>query len=193
MRSKKLQNLIEVQSGYRTRHKVMEDPFGTHRLLQSRDIQDSLINWQEALCFNPEGDPKRYLIQPQDILFTARGYKNIAYYVPDVPDNLLASSSFYIIRVTSLLIVPGFLGWWLNQAKAQAFFAQFQVRSGFIYMSKKNLNQLQVPLPKLDTQKRIAELQRLRLKEQSLVKEINQRKAQLIKSVCLSALSKKEG
>jgi restriction endonuclease S subunit len=171
----------------------MEDPFGSHHLLQARDIQDSEINWQGALCFNPEGDPNRYLIQPQDILFVARGYKNIAHYVPNVPDNLLASTSFYIIRVTSPLLIPAFLGWWLNQAKAQAFFAQFQVRSGFVYMSKKNLNQLQVPLPKLDTQKRIAELQHLWLKEKSLVKEINQRKEQLIKTICLSALSKKEG
>jgi restriction endonuclease S subunit len=190
---KRLQNLVEIQSGYQARHKVLEDPFGSHRLLQARDIQDSSINWQGALCFNPEGNPKRYMIQPQDILFVARGYKNMAYNVPDAPDNLLASSSFYIIRVTSPLLVPGFLGWWLNQAKAQAFFSKFQVRSGFVYMSKKNLNQLQVPLPTIATQNRIAELQQLWSKEQSLTRKIHQYKNQLIKSVCSSAITQKEG
>jgi restriction endonuclease S subunit len=171
----------------------MEDPFGSHRLLQARDIQDSEIHWQGALCFNPEGDPKRYLVHPQDILLIARGYENRAFFMPQAPENLLASTSFYIIRVTSPLLAPGFLGWWLNQPRAQAYFARFQVPSGFAYMSKKNLNQLPVPLPPLETQARIAEIQRLWAREQALARQIQQKKARLINAVCCSTIYKKEG
>jgi restriction endonuclease S subunit len=171
----------------------MEDPFGSHRLLQARDIKGSAIQWQGALCFNPEGDPQRYQVRPQDILLIARGYENRAYFMPEAPDNLLASTSFYIIRVTSPRLSPGFLGWWLNQAQAQAFFARFQVPGGFAYLSRKNLNQLPVPLPPLETQTRIAELQRLWDREQSLTRQIQQKKARLINAVCISTIHKKEG
>lgn len=187
-----MQDLVKIQSGYRTRRKVMEDPFGSHRLLQARDIQENSINWQGAMRFTPKGDPKRYLIQPDNILFIARGYKNCAYLFNETPENLIASTSFYIIKVTSPKIVPGFLRWWMNQAQAQAYFAQFQVRSGFAYMSKTNLKELQVPMPPLATQRQIAELQHLREKEKALTQQINHKKAQFINAVCLSKILNEE-
>lgn len=161
--------------------------------MQARDIQDSEINWLDSLCFNPERDPQRYLIQSQDVLFNARGYENRAYFMPEAPENLLASTSFYIIRVTSPLLVPGFLGWWMNQPQAQAFFAKFQVPSGFVYISKKNLNDLSVPLPPLAIQRQIAEVQGLWDQEKSLTQKIHRKKAQLINAVCLSTIHNKEG
>lgn len=192
LKRKRLRDLVEIQSGYQTRRKVMEDPFGSHRLLQARDIRDSKINWQGALCINPEGDPLRYLIRPQDILFIARGYENRAYFMPEAPESLLASTSFHIIRVTSPLLVPGFLGWWLNEREAQAYFGQFQVKMGFAYMSKKNLLNLKVPIPDKNTQTRISDVLQLWQKEQQLVSKISEAKEKIITSILLSAINEKE-
>jgi hypothetical protein len=193
LKRERLINLAQIQSGYQARSKVLESPQGTHRLLQARDIQDGALQWATALRFNPDLDPERYRLQADNILFIARGFENKAYRVIDPPPNLLASNLFYIIRVKSDLVHPGFLAWWLNQKPAQAYFAQFQVKMGFAYLSKKNLSNLKVPLPPRETQENIAEVQRLWEREKSLSNEIADLKKKIITSTCLSTIHRNEG
>lgn len=187
-----LSKLVEIQSGYRARRKIIESPTGTHRLLQARDVNDRGINFESAMKFNPDLDANRYQIYPQDILFIARGYENKAFFVNEIPDKILASNSFYILQVYSNSIHPGFLAWWLNQPQAQDYFAQFQVKSGFSYMSKKNLFNLEVPMYTMDIQEKISMVQQLWKKEKSLTNEINVLKSRLIDAACLSAVNQKE-
>lgn len=190
MENEFLENLVEIQSGYQTRGKIKESSTGKYYLLQARDIVGGDITWESPLTFNPEIEPDRYRIRHQDILFIARGYENKAYLAKNPPENILASNSFYIIKAQE--INPGFLAWYLNQQKAQAYFAQFQVKSGFAYMSKTNLKELQVPIPPLATQTKIAELQHLKEKEKALTQQINNKKEQLINAVCLSKILNEE-
>jgi restriction endonuclease S subunit len=181
-----LENITEVQSGYRAKGKIKESPAGSHRLLQARDIFEGAINWNTAITFNPDIDPTRYQIRQHDILFVARGYENKAYLAVEPPQNTLASNMFYIIRPHK--IQPGFLAWWLNEREAQAYFGQFQVKMGFAYMSKKNLFNLKVPIPDKSTQTKISDVLQLWQREQQLISEINEAKEKIITSVLLSAI-----
>lgn len=191
MRKDILGNLVEIQPGYQARGKIIESPIGSHRLLQSKDIIEEMINWESPLSFDPEINPDRYRISHNDVLFIARGYENRAYLATTPPENILASNVFYIIK--PFKIQSRFLAWWLNQKAAQAYFAQFQVKMGYAYMSKKNLSELEVPVPNIKTQETIAEVLRLWDREQTLTSEIKGRKESIMTSVLLTAAENKEG
>ena len=107
------------------------------------------------------------------------------------PGNMLASNTFYIIKTQE--INPRFLTWWLNQKAAQAYFAQFQVKMGYAYMSKKNLSELEVPVPNIKTQETIAEVLRLWDREQLLTSEIKGLKESIMTSILTTAAENKEG
>lgn len=191
LRRRFLDNLVEIQPGYQARGRIIESPTGSHRLLQAKDIVNGSINWTTPLTFNPEISPDRYRITHNDILFIARGYENKAYLANNPPDNILASNIFYIIKPQK--IQPGFLAWWLNQKAAQAYFAQFQVKMGYAYMSKKNLSNLEVPVPNMKNQETIAEVLRLWDREQLLASEIKDLRESIMTSTLLTATENKEG
>lgn len=186
-----LDNLVEIQPGYQARGKIIESPIGSHLLLQAKDIINESLTWDTSIKFDPDLNPDRYRIKHNDILFIARGYENKAYLANNPPDNLLASNIFYIIKPQE--IHPGFLAWWLNQKPAQAYFAQFQVKMGFAYLSKKNLSNLKIPLPPRETQEKIAAVQELWERENSLSNEIADLKKKIITSACLSTIHRNEG
>ena len=186
-----LENLAEIQPGYQARGKIVESPAGSYRLLQAKDVVEGSLRWETTISFNPELNPKRYRIENNDILFIARGYENRAYLAIDPLDNVLASNTFYIIRPKE--IQSGFLAWWLNQEPAQSYFAQFQVKMGYAYMSKKNLAKLEVPVPSLEIQAKISQTLKLWDHEQQLISKITALKKSVINSIFLSATQEKEG
>jgi hypothetical protein len=186
-----LGNLTEIQPGYQARGKIRESHAGSHRLLQAKDVVENSLSWETTISFHPELNPKRYRIENNDILFIARGYENRAYLAINPPDNVLASNTFYIIK--PLKIQPGFLAWWLNERPAQTYFAQFQVKMGYAYMSKKNLVNLEVPVPGPEIQEKISNALKLWNHEQYLISEIQGLKESVMSSIFLSASQKKEG
>jgi len=191
LEKKFLADLVEIQSGYQARGKIHESPDGSHRLLQAKDIDGGTPHWDIAITFNPDLKPDRYRISHNDILFIARGYENKAILAKNPPDNILASNIFYIIKPQK--INPGFLAWYLNQRSAQAYFAQFQVKSGYVYMSKKNLSKLEVTILEDEMQVKIAEVLALWEHEKKLTSEIYTLKEQIVTSTLVSAIQKEEG
>jgi len=185
-----LGNLTEIQPGYQARGKIMESHAGSHRLLQAKDVVERSLCWETTISFNPELNPSRYRIEKNDILFIARGYENRAYLAINPPDNVLASNTFYIIKVHK--IQPGYLAWWLNERPAQAYFAQFQVKMGYAYMSKKNLVSLEVPVPSPEIQEKISNALVLWNREQHIISKIQELKESVMSSIFLSAAQKKE-
>ena len=168
----------------------MESHAGSHRLLQAKDVVERSLCWETTISFNPELNPSRYRIEKNDILFIARGYENRAYLAINPPDNVLASNTFYIIKVHK--IQPGYLAWWLNERPAQAYFAQFQVKMGYAYMSKKNLVSLEVPVPSPEIQEKISNALVLWNREQHIISKIQVLKESVMSSIFLSAAQKKE-
>ena len=191
MRLGTLEKLVEIQSGYQSRGKIIESLNGSYHLLQAKDIVEGTPCWNSTITFTPELNPDRYKIGNNDILFIARGYENHAYLAIDPLDNVLASNTFYIIRPKE--IQSGFLAWWLNQEPAQSYFAQFQVKMGYAYMSKKNLAKLEVPVPSLEIQAKISQTLKLWDHEQQLISKITALKKSVINSIFLSATQEKEG
>jgi type I restriction enzyme S subunit len=119
----------------------------------------SLVGGVEAtasLQFHAAPSRARRVVQSGDTLVsTVRTYLKAIATVADAPDNLIASTGFCVIRPGEE-IDAGFLGWTM---KSEPIVGEIVARSVGVSYPATNASEvvkLEVPLPDLDTQRRIA-------------------------------------
>lgn len=188
-----LREIARIQPGYLSRTGVRSVPNGTHFFIQAKDISPhSGIHLEEAARFRPRRKAELYLISKGDILVTARGQDHRAYLVTEDLENTLASSVFYILRSSTDAVRPAYLAWWLNLPDVQAEIKANSQGTGIGYINRQDLEQLTVPVPQLEIQKRIERIVVLWRKQKSLQAQLDQKREQLIQAVCRQAVRKTE-
>jgi len=110
---------------------------------------------------------ERYTVKKGDILFTARGLRNEAIMVENVPENTVASSALYIIRGKSN-VQTGYLFWILNQPHIKAKITQARTGAGTPLVQRAELLDIEIPVPDIEMQKKVISLNNLMTKERSL-------------------------
>lgn len=205
----KLRDIADVQLGYQHREKVVDVEHGTHRLIQGKDVvraeshpgdRVDTASWRIATGnldrVTPRGDAARYQLRPGDVLFLSRGTTNVA--VPLVAesvqpypanwDSLIAAYTFYVLRPDSCRVLPEYLAWFINQPPAQGFLAR-QSRGTLVKLLPKSVfEELEVPLPPLALQQSIVELERLRAREEGLLKQLAAARLRIVQRTCLDAI-----
>ena len=188
-RRTELRHVARVQPGYLSRTSVHHAPMGTHWLLQARGISPQHGLRLDALVrFKPERSPDLYRVSRGDILLAARGQDHRAYLIDMSLSDVLASSVFYIIRPIEGLMLPGYLAWWLNQPEAQAALDFSSHGTGIGYISRPLMEALSVVVPPLDAQRKIAETMDLWRRQQSIQARLDQKREQLLHTVCRQAV-----
>ena len=184
-----LGDLSEIQVGYQSREGIRAHSDGSHFLLQVRDF-DNLhkVNWSNLARFTPAGSTTRSEIRQGDVLFLAKGQDNFACPISHVATHVLAANSFYILRPDKATILPDYLAWWLNQAPAQEYIQLNRSGSSLPFLSVSALSRLEVPIPHIEMQRKIGDLELLRKKEADLLGLYLSKKSTLIQSVCLNAI-----
>lgn len=186
-----LGDISEIQVGYQSREGIRAHSDGSHFLLQARDF-DNLhhVDWSNLTRFTPAGSTSRSEIQQSDVLFLAKGQDNFACLVTRSVNHVLAANSFYILRPNKATIMPEYLAWWLNQKPAQEYIQLNRSGSSLPFLSVSALSRLEVPMPSVEMQRKISELELLRKKEADLLGLYLSKKSTLIQAVCLNAIIK---
>jgi len=164
-------------------------------LVQGRDVKAGVLRCSSSalISFNPNLSSRDILLRDSDIIFMARGAKNYAAILREVPDHALAAASFFIVRAFIANLDPVYLAWYLNQPRAQHYFTQNSGRGVLMPVVRRSvLEQMDAPLPPLATQKLIAKLFHLSLDEQELTKNLLDKRARLMEAVCLQAAEREE-
>ncbi len=184
-----LGDISAIQVGYQSREGIRAHPDGSHFLLQARDFNYlHHVDWSNLTRFTPAGSTTKSEIRQGDVLFLAKGQDNFAYPVNRVATHVLAANSFYILRPDKATILPDYLAWWLNQAPAQEYIQLNRSGSSLPFLSVSALSRLEVPIPSIEIQRKIGELELLRKKEADLLGLYLSKKLTLIQSVCLNAI-----
>lgn len=185
-----LGDISEIQVGYQSREGIRAYPNGSHSLIQTRDL-DKLhqVDWLNLTRFNPSGSASKSEIRQGDVLFLARGQENFACLVAHAVNNVLAANSFYILRTNQGSVLPDYLAWWLNQTPAQEYIKLNRSGSSLPFLSVSALSRLEVPIPVIDMQRKICELEMLRKKEADLLDLYLTKKSTLVEAVCLNAIT----
>jgi hypothetical protein len=188
--SLRISDIADVNPGYQARGALKHDPEGAYSLLQGKDLDGSQkISPAQLLKLDPIGSAEKYLILPHDVLFQARGYSNQAFYFEDVPERVLVAATFYLLRINTPHVLPGYLAWFLNQRQAQGYFkTHANMSTAVSYVSKDVLMNLEVTIPDLQTQAKIHAIQNAWTHEKSLLKTYLKKKELLVQESCLNAL-----
>jgi hypothetical protein len=208
-RKYKLGDIAEIAIGYQHREKVSHVEHGTHRLIPGKDAvrgeeladdSSGQSGWRvltEGLDrVTPKGDASRYRIQPGDLLFVSRGTTNIAVplvepFVKPWPfdwETLIPAYVFYILRPDRQRVLPEYLAWYINQRPAQAFLARHSRGTLVKLLPKAMFEELEIPVPPLEKQRLIVEIEHLRAREEFLVKRLADSRARLVQHLSLVAV-----
>lgn len=185
----KIKDIADIQLGYQFRKKIEPERDGTHQVIQIRDFDENQNLNQEGLCrITIDQLSEKYLVHKNDILFLARGHRNYATPVMASMERTIAVSHFFILKVKSEKVIPEYLAWFINQAPAQEYLHNLARRGSHMPIIPKSVfGNLKVHIPDIETQKKIVKLNTLIDKERTLLYNLREKRALLIRSLCLKA------
>ena len=189
-----LKKLAKIQSGYINRGKIYSRDDGTCLLLQAKDIDADRLSYRTAALvrFTPRLSGKDWFLKPGDILFMARGAKNFSVLIDKLPGSVLAAACFFVVRINSE-VLPEYLCWYLNQLPVVEYLKRFSGRGVHMPVVRRAvLESIDIPLPPIETQKRVSEINKLLQKEQGLYKKLAEKRKNLMTGICLKATLKRD-
>lgn len=177
-----IQEFAKIQSGVF----LNTAPQGEIAYLQIKDLlADSPEKTASRIPYSPKMD--KHLLQKGDLLFAGKGTTYLCK-VFDLDIPAIASTTLYIIRLTSNDILPDYLCWYLNQPNVMAVVKTQQVGTGTPLIHKQVVEDFEIPVPDLETQQRIVELARLQAKEKELYQTIAEKRQLITNQLIMNKL-----
>jgi len=173
-----LRQIADIRAGHPFRSSVKETASGNGRVIQVRDMDDSgLIVWENLVQTMVEGRKEPDWLASGDIVFSARGNRNFASVVPDLPPRLdkpvVCGPHFFRLKVKDLdNVLPSFLSWQLNQKASQRYLRISAQGSAQVSISRSHLEAIPLSFPPLKKQQAIVALSNLAAKEKHLLERL---------------------
>lgn len=161
-------------------------------LLQGKDIQNNYLNKENLFKVNRMGLDDSQILTNKDVLFSAKGNRNFAFHYNGELGEAVASSTFFVIRITSDHVLPEYLSWYLNSKPAQDFFKANTHGTFIPSIPKSKLIELKIPIPDLKTQKTIALIENQQMLERELLKQISTKRTLLINEIIHNKILRKK-
>lgn len=181
---KKISEIAEVVSGVY----LQTEPYGDVSYLQIKDLlSESPEKTASKVTLSPKNE--RYLLAKEDLLFAGKGTTYLCkVFDLDIPS--IASTTLYIIRLASKDILPDYLCWYLNQPSVMAVIKAQQVGTGTPLIHKQVVENFEVPIPDIDTQRQIVELAKLQTREKELYLAIADKRQLITNQLIMNKLNK---
>lgn len=180
---KHLKTLADIRTGHTFRGKIVDDSQGDIRFVQIKDVKGQTSLQSESLPrmqWPGTGEPP--LLTEGDILIPARGeHYDAAVIDGRVPS--IATSQLFVLHPRSKNISSEYLVWYLNQPAARNHFRAHSTGTSIAMLNKTTLGALLVPVPPLETQRKIVALQRLWEQEQLLTEQLLHNRETLLAGV----------
>lgn len=175
--STKLDQIANVFSGHYERGAGDDDPTGTHRLVFIGSIDPAgghALLRDRCPRFTPSKEPRQAVLQPGDLVIPARGNRVSAALVSNMPDRrpLVAASFLHVVRPKPSAVEPAYLAWWFNSPQGQAQVHERTRGTKISFLPLRAARSLELPLPPLDVQRRVADLHRLAERESQILDNI---------------------
>lgn len=135
---------------------------------------------------------EKHLLRHGDVLFAAKGTKNFAAWYESKNQPAVASTSFFVIRVQESFqnkILPEFLVWSINHPTSQKFLKGKAMGTSIVSISKSVLEELEISIPDLQTQRAILKITQLRNSEKNLKQQIETLREKQIQQQIINAIN----
>jgi hypothetical protein len=165
--------LADVQAGHPFRGSVPEDSEGNAFAVQMRDVSpDGGVAWGGLVRTSLDGRKSPIWLQSGDVIFAARGARNYALCLENVPLQTVCSQYFFLLRVKSTGLLPEFLAWQINRAPAQRYLAKNAEGTDQLSIRRGVLENLPIAVPPLEKQQRIVAFDKDASRERQLLETL---------------------
>ena len=179
----KLSDLAEIFTGLNYQRKEISQKSHGINFIQAKDIANNQLFKNTTFKIEKISIDKRFILNNNDILFSAKGNRNFAFLYKEQYGESTASSTFFIIRITINSILPEYLSWYLNQKPVQNYIKSQSVGTYIPSINKVKLSELEIPVPTIELQKKIIRIDSFRRKEKDLLNIISNKKDFLIENI----------
>jgi len=169
-----LSDIATVKGGHPFRGKIEEDKEGNANAVQLKDINEfEGIEWSQLVCTSLSGRKSPDWLAEGDVLFAARGLKNIAVCVDQAEKPTVCGPHFFLIQIKlTANILPEFLAWQLNQVLAQKYFSQSAEGSAQLSIRRAVVENTPITIPSLSKQETIVAFNKAAQKEKKMLLEL---------------------
>jgi restriction endonuclease S subunit len=181
---RKIPEIADVVSGLY----LQPAPYGDVCYLQIKDLlSESPEKTASKVILSSKNE--RYLLAKGDLLFAGKGTTYLCK-VFDLDIPAIASTTLYILRLTSKDILAEYLSWYLNQPSVMAMMKAQQVGTGTPLIHKQVVENFEIPIPNLEIQQRIVELAKLQIREKELYQAITEKRQLITNQLIMNKLNK---
>ena len=170
----RIKDCAEVLPGYSAKTALVHDPAGSVQVVMAQHLTrgEAYHYIQEhKLLIAPPRLYERYLVESGDILFMSRGANNHAVPIESVPQPAIAPLTFYILKPKPG-VVPAYLAWCINQEPFKAKLNEMRVGAGTPMIPRRELEEIEIPLPPVSVQQSIAKVAELQAREGVLLEQL---------------------
>ena len=168
-----LSSICDVRSGYTARNGLETAPEAGVRAIQLRDLrgEDDLDPAFAPLYPLDPSLKQRYSAAAGDLLFRSRGDRNTAVVIaPNSTKAVVAILPLIVLHPNRDVVNSRYLAWFINQPGTQRYFYRHARGTRLRMIPKACLDDLEVELPDLDTQRLIVEIDALAVARQQQAK-----------------------
>ena len=175
-----------ISSGYPFRGRIEESSDSNVKVVQMKDVSlDNPINWSECLTVELNGRRAPDYLRSDDILFVARGNRNYAVQIGEIPDGIkaVAAPHFFVIRLKDTSLTPDFLTWFLNQTPCQNYFEQNAEGTMAKSIRRSVLEQTPIAIPSLQKQAAIVKLHKSHIQHNYVIQQLLANSNQMMSAI----------
>lgn len=176
-----LDRIARIFTGYQHRGKSDDHAAPTHRLVRISAIGDRRPTLDPARCapFRPASEVGDALLRPGDVVLATRGERRRAALVAGSTGAPLVASEQVVILRAGPDVDSRYLAWALNSPACQRQLDALSRGSNIPFVSSADLGELRIPLPPLETQRRLTALAGLIGRERDLAQRLAERRLTL--------------
>ena len=160
----KATSFMEVVSGYTFRGAIKTEANGDVFILQAKDIvrKENITNSTELNRIVFQGTRTASFLQKGDVVIVSRAtgagsFRSVVFDSEKV--NVVGTSSLLILRIKNKEVLPEYLSLYLNSPDGQKKILDTVVGSYIYAISKNKFEEIEIPIPPLDKQKSVVDLQ----------------------------------
>ena len=175
---KKVKNICKLSTGVYVKTERVGDVY----YLQARDFDAyNQLNFnlkQEVLSHNIND---KHFLRRGDVILAAKGVNHFAFTYSEEVSPAVASSMFIVLRQFDANEVDsGFVTWYLNHPKTQAYLDRSSKGSSMPSISKSIIGELEINLPSIEKQKLILSADKLKIKANQLQDKISELRNEVV-------------
>lgn len=181
----RLAELSDIHSGYTARGRLEPLPEGGVPALQLRDVgTEGAAPGPDFQRYDLGKLPDRYFVRGGEVVFRSRGEPNAAAAIRDpLPEPAVVIVPLVIVRPDRARVLPEYLAWAINQPDAQRRLGAEAQGTSLRMIPMAVLENLEIAVPDLPTQKRIVELNALSRQEGKLLQQLAARREELVSAI----------